>query len=335
MKPQRVIVAALKIAVPLAVVAWLLSRIPPDQWAVLRERDKDIPMLLAAFLFALAAVMNNFVRWFFLVRGLDLPFRFRDAVRLGFVGYFFNFVSIGSVGGDLFKAVFIAREQPGRRIEAVATVVVDRTVGLYALLLVTSAASFFLHEKAMTAELVGLCRMSYIATAIGGLSIGVVLLPGFTTSAAAEALTRIPKLGHVFERLIGAVRMYRARPALLAGVLAQSLGTHILISASVYSLGKALYPDTPTFIEHLVMVPLAMVAGALPFTPAGFGALELAMEKLFQIVPLRPAPPGVIIALAFRLITIAIAAVGVVYYWTCRTEIVDVVHDAERLAESD
>ncbi len=332
--PKRLAIAALKIIVPLAVVAWLLSRIPSEQWEVLREREKNVPLLALAFGFAMTALMNNFVRWYLLVRGLDLAFHLKDAVRLGFVGYFFNFISIGSVGGDLFKAVFIAREQPGRRVEAVATVVVDRAIGLYALLLVTTAATFFLRSETMTPELTGLCRGVYIATGLGGLGIALLLLPGFTTSPFAEALTRLPKLGTVFARLIGAVRMYRARPGLLVTVLVQSLGTHVLITASVYCLANALYPQTATFIEHLVMVPLAMVAGALPFTPAGFGALELAMEKLYQIVPSTPGPPGVIVALAFRLVTIAMAAVGVVYYWTSRREIVEVVHDAEQLSGS-
>ena len=78
----------------------------------------------------------TFVRWYLLVRALQLQFRLVDAFRLGFLGYLFNFVVVGSVGGDLFKAIFIAREQPGRRAEAVATVLVDRIVGVYALVLV-------------------------------------------------------------------------------------------------------------------------------------------------------------------------------------------------------
>ncbi len=59
------------------------------------------------------AVSLTFVRWYLLVRALGLHFRLLDAFRLGFLGYLFNFVSVGSVGGDLFKAIFIAREQPG------------------------------------------------------------------------------------------------------------------------------------------------------------------------------------------------------------------------------
>ena len=86
---------------------------------------------------------------------MALPFRIRDAFRLSFLSYLLNFVSVGSVGGDLFKAFFIAREQPGRRTEAVATVVVDRIVGLYGLLLVTRSGSL---ERRMMGELLAKIR---------------------------------------------------------------------------------------------------------------------------------------------------------------------------------
>ena len=50
-----------------------------------------------------------------------------------------------SVGLDqsAFKAVFIAREQHGKRAEAVATVVIDRLIGLYVLFVVASVAALW------------------------------------------------------------------------------------------------------------------------------------------------------------------------------------------------
>ena len=75
------------------------------------------------------ATIVTIVRWHFLVRAVDLPLRMRDTLRLGFLGYLYNFVLPGGVGGDFVKGGFLAREQPGRRTEAVLTVLVDRIVG--------------------------------------------------------------------------------------------------------------------------------------------------------------------------------------------------------------
>ena len=51
------------------------------------------------------------------------------------MGYLFNLAPMGVVGGDLLKAWLLAREQHGHRAESVASIVVDRLIGLYMLLL--------------------------------------------------------------------------------------------------------------------------------------------------------------------------------------------------------
>src|SRR5262249_58221984 len=72
------------------------------------------------------------------VRARDFPFTVRNAYRLGLVGVFYNTFLPGSVGGDLVKAFFIAREHPERRTRAVATVIMDRALGLFGLILFTA-----------------------------------------------------------------------------------------------------------------------------------------------------------------------------------------------------
>ena len=62
------------------------------------------------------------------------------------------------MGGDLFKAIFIAREQPGRRTEAVATVLVDRVIGMYALVLLTSAVICLGGIPNTDRDVVAICR---------------------------------------------------------------------------------------------------------------------------------------------------------------------------------
>ena len=53
-------------------------------------------------------------------------------MRLGMIGIFWNTFLPGAVGGDIIKATFLAREQ-SRRTVAVATVIMDRALALWAL----------------------------------------------------------------------------------------------------------------------------------------------------------------------------------------------------------
>jgi hypothetical protein len=324
-------VTFLKIAIPLGVVIWLLGTIPPDQLEQLRERPKNWPMLGSAFVLSLVATCITFIRWYLLVRAIQLPFRVSDAFRLGFLGYLFNFISIGAVGGDLFKAFFLAREQPRRRAEAVSTVIVDRMIGLYALLLVTSTAILFADFPSPSPALSSICKMTHLATLLGGLGIVMVLVPGFTRGSLSEWLAGLPRIGGTLQQLISAVRMFRDKPLTMLLIVAMSMLVQSLFVVALYLIARSLFAVTPTLAEHFIIVPLSMVAGALPLTPAGLGSFELAMDELYTRVPAAGAGDviGVLVALVFRLVSIAIAAVGVVYYWTSRREVEAVFHAVE------
>jgi len=334
---KKYLITLLKFALPIAIIVWLVTAVPQEQFQQLRDRQKDWPQLFGAFSLLFLAVGISFVRWYLLVRALGLQFRLRDAFRLGFLGYLLNFVSVGSVGGDLFKAFFIAREQPGRRMEAVATVVVDRVIGVYGLLLVTSTAILVSDLSESPPAVQAICRMTFIATGIGGAAILLMLWPGFTEGRFAEFLGGLPRVGSIFTRITSAIGMYRGRPLIMGAVFGISMAIHSLLALSIFLVATSLFVNTPTLSEHFLIVPLSNVAGSLPFTPAGLGSFEFAMDQLYVHIPVGGPGDvvGVLVALVYRLITIAITAVGVVYYWTCRSEIRQVMDEAERAQRED
>ena len=334
---KKTLVTLLKILLPLAIIAWLLTSVDPLDLQKLRDREKNWGTLGLAFTVAMLAVCITFVRWYLLVRTLHLPFRLRDAFRLGFLGFLLNFVGVGSVGGDLFKAVFIAREQTGRRAEAVATVLVDRLIGLYALLLVTSGAILLGGISKSTATLATISNATLLVTAIGAVCIMMILVPGFTRGSLSEFVTGLPKVGHTIGRLIESVRMYRNRYDVMGLILVMSVGVHAMLALSIFLIAQGLFGETPTLGEHMIIVPLSNVAGAIPFMPGGLGTFEFAMEKLYDIIPANGPGEviGVLVALTYRIVTIAIAAVGVVFYWTSRREVQEVMTEAEHEAENE
>lgn len=331
----RRVVGVLKIVVPVAIIAWLVSDIgrnDPTTWTDLWSREKNWPLLALGGAMVLAAACLTFVRWYWLVRAIDLPFRLREAFRLGFLGYLLNFVSFGSVGGDLFKAYFIARSMPKRRAEAVATVVVDRLVGLYALLVV-AAVTLLLQPASPRGEVRAIANATYLCAAGGAIGLLLLIVPGFTQGQATDWLTRLPKVGPLAGQLIGAVRMYRKNYVLLFAAGGVSIAVHLLSAGALYLAAVAIFgaANCPTLAEHLVIIPLAMVAGALPVTPAGLGTFEYVADFLYQHVSHAPMPsgPGLVVALAYRVMTIVIATIGVGFYLLSRHEVSAVLHEVE------
>ncbi|MBL9080690.1 MAG: flippase-like domain-containing protein [Planctomycetales bacterium] len=322
-----------KFGLAAALITWLLydaSR-KPEFGRILRE-PKDFRFIALAFGLLLTGVLATFIRWQLLVRALGFPFSTRDALRLGFLGYLFNFVAPGGVGGDIFKAVAVARQFHGRRAQAVATVFIDRIVGLYAILLVASTA--VLWEGLVYAENAQVRRIAIgtlVCTVVGACAIVMMLFPGFTSGRVSRFLSNLPRTGRIFQQLIDAVRMYRERLPVIFWSLLISVGVHVCAVGCYYALGASFPGDSPTIGEHFVIVPLALVVGALPITPNGLGTFELAVEKLFPIVSSAAVPGsrGLIVSLIYRVLTILVALVGVVIYFFSRREVTAALHDAE------
>jgi len=325
----------------LAALFWWSSRDPQfvKNLHSLREVGlENWPLLLGGWAIIFVGVLITIVRWFLLVRTLDLPFRFRDALRLGFLGYMLNFVSPGSVGGDLFKAIFIARENQDRRPEAVATVVVDRIIGLYGLFIVATSAIILTGQVGVSEppELRIIVQATLICTAIGGIGIVMLLIPGFTSGAVSEMLGDIPRIGPVIERLIGAIRMYRRNVPILLISLVMSMAVHSCATIGCYLMSIALPGKMPTLQQDFLIVPLVMVAGAVPLMPAGMGAVEAAFEFLFLKLGDGVAPgQGLLVGVAYRVATIINAGVGAIIFFSSRKEMVEMMHEAEAAAEEE
>ena len=334
----RHLIGWLKVIVPLALIAWLCQhawRQHPEAVEILREGNTRPGLLVTAFLAILTAHVVGIFRWHLLLRALHIPIRLIDTVRLGFLGFLFNLISPGHVGGDLFKAVFVAREQSQRRAAAVATILVDRVCGLYGLLVVTSIALMVSNVSSISYQVATIAKGVYVLTAAGGVVIALMLTPPLANSRMAHMLTEVPKLGRLFARLLSAVRLYQRHWPTLIVVGILSLTIHALLALGVFFTARGIYGQTPPLADHFVISPIASVAGALPITPGGLGSFELALSYMYDLL----SPPdaqgrGILIALLVRLAIILVAGIGVVFYWLNHREVQQLLKEAERVSAS-
>jgi len=250
--------------------------------------------------------------------------------------------TLGVVGGDAMKAVFLARQHQTKRTEAVASVIVDRMLGLFALFIVVTVAFFFfdfssleVRNGANLSAVKTVCRVGVGATAIGTFCIILFLLPGFTNSPFWDAFVTLPKVGPTLERLIATARIYRRNLAIPATALLMSLGIHALNIVSFYLIALGLPGAVPTLGTAFVIIPIAILAGAVPL-PGGLGSLEFALDFLYRNVTTAevPAGQGFVIALGFRVVMILIASIGMVYYVSGRKQVNALMKQAESEEES-
>ena len=334
---KKLLLVLMKIVLPagiLAYLAWDAHR--NHAFEELVSQPKNWWLLAAATAACSSAVLLTLVRWHYLVRGLDLPFSLKDALRLGFLGYLFNFAPMGIVGGDLLKAVLLARRLPGHRAEAVATIFVDRVVGLYLLFVVATAAmfasGFWRIENIVVHQI---CLFTLAVTVIGTLALAMLFVRDMERAWSIRLLGAVPCVGQRLEnsarRLALAVQLYRRRPDVILISSLMSIGVHSLFSLGVFLIARGLYDLVPSLGMHLVLSPLSAATGVLPIS---FGPFELVLDRLYAYVPMgalgaiKPGQ-GFVVALGYRIITGLIAVVGICYYLGSRAEVTEVLQEAE------
>jgi glycosyltransferase 2 family protein len=318
----------------LALLGWVLysnwwprpGSSAPGLGEVLRRPIHIGPLLIALFI-ATASLFITFVRWYVLVRAQELPFSMRNGVRLGLIGYFFNTFLPGAVGGDIIKAVGIARDQ-SRRTVAVATVLIDRAVGLWAIFwfLALVGGTFWLAGEEVLLNnppLLTLVRWSWgvvIASIVAWVLLG--FLPERRAERFAGRLQSIRKVGGSLAEFWRAAWLYRKRPGAILAALGLSLVGHtgwvLMFHFAVQTFETSNgAQDLGTLAQHFMIVPVGLVARALIPTPGGIGGGEAVYGKLYEMIG-KPASNGIMGSLAQRIVEWTLGAVGAIVFTRMR-----------------
>jgi uncharacterized membrane protein YbhN (UPF0104 family) len=303
------------------------------QLANLLARRPDWTQFSLAVLVVAASITLTFYRWYLLVWAQDFPFTVKDALRLSFIGYACNFIGPGAAGGDLIKAGLIATEQTSRKGIAAATVLLDRILGVLALFMV-GAFSMFFQPPALLAHPVVKTYLAvlWIGTVGGAVGLLVVLHPAVPRSGAMRRLVRLPKVGPMIAGLVNAVLLYQSRRRVLVFCVIISIVGHFGMLSGFYFCSRAVQAGAaaPGYWGHLLLIPGAEVGAVFIPVPAGLGAFEGLVARSYQVaneaagmpVPAAAAEgAGVATALAYRVVSMLIAAVGGAYYFAARSEI--------------
>jgi len=307
------ILAFVKIAVLVGIVAWLISTFPKKNWEALVEQDKNWLLLAQAFVMILIAHLFSFWRWQVLVQSLGVPFSLLEAIRLGFLGTLLNLVSVGSVGGDVFKAIEAARKVEKKRAEVVASVLVDRALGLLGLMMVAGIGLSLAPTLSLTMKWIWLGAIAFSTV---GLSV-IILIVVAGHRVPIQWINRVPVVGHTLHRVTHACMVFQGRPRLVFELLGASLMVHCCFTLACWLISNSLYATAPSLAEHFMAIPPAMAAATLPLTPGGVGVQEMAIDNLFRELPNLPTDfSGLIVAIFLRGMIVCVAMIGAVYYFT-------------------
>jgi uncharacterized protein (TIRG00374 family) len=250
------------------------------------------------------------LRWQWLLRTHGIDPGFRESLRLSWVGLVMNNVLPSSIGGDAVKAVCISRRSPGKRVAAVMTVLMDRALGLVALLAVGGGA---LAMRALQPELAAMRQRMLIALAV--LVVGMFVF----FSGRVRALLRIEQLilrlphGGKLQQLDAAIFHYRKHPWMMVGAVAMSVCLHLWTITCILMMGAALGMKSAA-VYYYMFVPIIFTMGAFVPSVAGLGVMEGAFAGFFSLPFVGDrASAAVALCLLYRMVQILLSLPGLLW----------------------
>lgn len=275
-KPARsraVFVRLGKIALAAGLLAWLCTdRLDVSRLAAISP-SPSLGLLTAMLA---AAMVLPALRWWWLLRVQKIDASPWEAITLTWTGYVAALVLPGAVSGDLAKSYLIVRRCPRRRARSVSTVLVDRLIGVYSLLLLGAiAAAVSLADGSLAGPGQALA-WTVVALFAGTTVTATVLLAGPWGTLAARFAS--PGWGRA---LADSHRTYRRSWRALIGCLALSLASSVLTALAFAAAGRVLHAPV-SLSSSLLVGPLVVLANSLPITPGGMGVAEATASELFR-----------------------------------------------------
>ncbi|MBN1765097.1 MAG: flippase-like domain-containing protein [Sedimentisphaerales bacterium] len=244
-----------------------------------------------AILFQMTAQSILAGRWVLLLKVQEVHISLFQAVKLTYLGLFYNNMMPGSVGGDLLKGWYITQHcDKSRRVEAAVTVFVDRLVGLIGTILLSVVASFFIGPDIAYGRL----QIRYLVWSIFlAMIVGSVIFLSKRIRMALRLnilLEKLPFAG-VLKKADSAIQIYRHHKQIMIIALLMTALLQSISICGIWMLTQALHLDIVKFIQCLIIMPIIWVIGAAIPVPGGIGIIENSVRYLFRVV-INPVFPN-------------------------------------------
>lgn len=317
---KKKIFLVLRIAVAVALMAWLLARLDS---AKLRQLDFSVisVCLVIAIILMSCQVSFGAWRWKLLLDAQGIKIPLWRAISLSFQGNAFSlFMPGGALGGDVIKATIVAFESDEKkRMEGITTVALDRLIGMSALFIIVLVISAIGWPRIAKVDIT-------IQAGIVSLLVGCFLMTVFVASLFFhDYLLRfrlfaafIGKLDGMFNgkitRIISAIVLYRKQKiVLLKAFLISLLLVHPFLLSTVFVLVWGISGRRPDFFSTYLAIALGNSAAVIPATPGGLGTRDKVVQTILLAFGVNEQS-ATLAPLGFSVTLITVGGIGLLFF---------------------
>ena len=305
-KKTRYIFLILRIAV-IAVgigcgIVWASRGQRAEQLAdIFRQMNLGI-FAIALVIFVACQIIVSF-RWWLLLRVNAIIIGFWAAVRLHYLGLFYNNFMPSSIGGDLIRAWYVTTHTD-KKYEAALSVFVDRIIGLASTLVI--AVSFYVlrdrtvkitTDEKQTSTLESLAQYKHVllwAIAAAAVILCLLLLVAPTRRILKKIWANFLIHGKKFSiKLKDSIKVYFSKPLAILIVFALTVFLQVFVITGFWLLGTNIGVDV-SIKYYYMFFTLTWVIGAIPISIGGAVIVEGLLAILFVQVGANPEAAAVL-----------------------------------------
>jgi len=274
----------LRTLVSVLLIAWLIQWVDWSRlWLIVRTMNAG--WLIAALFCSAFALPLVAWRWRMLLSVHGVRLGFWRIFELTMIGQFFSAFMVGTTGGDMVKIFYVARTVPQSKAAVSFTVIVDRFIGLVALLVLGVALSVTQLDRLLSKPGTRAATLVFYLFALGGVAASLLaclgpLLPHH--QALRSFINRLPFI-HLGTPLFAAyeqtARAFEINFLAFTGSIIAHLG--LLLRGYCIILSMHLEPPFLLFSSIIIIVALLI---AMPVSISGIGVRETLFILFFALL---------------------------------------------------
>lgn len=278
--PRRHLLTVVKVLVSALLIGVLFSRIDAGRlWSTARGAD---PLwLLAAVAVYFGMILASAWRWGVLLRAQGIQLRFGTLTGSFMVATFFNNFLPSNIGGDVVRVTDTAGAA-GSKTLAATVVLIDRGIGLLALVLVAALGATAGPRLIEQGPGIGTATLwaGFVAAAL--VSAAAVLVPGALPRMLRPLRVLHPSwIDERLDRLGAALERFRSAPLALAGCFAGAVLVQVTLVGFYLAIARSMQiPVGPA--ELAFVVPISFIIQMAPVSVNGFGVREATFAFYFS-----------------------------------------------------
>jgi glycosyltransferase 2 family protein len=284
------------------VSAVIIFQIISTEKFVANLRQTNITWFWAAVILNVFIQAVSALRFSYVAQTLNAKLKYAYALRVHFIGLWFNQIFPTGLGGDVVKAALLSRGVGGGR--AIRIAVLDRISGLvflmFSILLLLIVYQRFLNNTSITFML-------------AMLSLGFFL----TVIVLMATAVRVGSILHgkaivAFFAVFSDLNRFRSGKALYQQIWTSAI-IHFNGIATYFLLAKSLGMD-PGVVIFALLVPLVFLVALVPVSFAGWGLRELGAVSIFGWVGISSEQAlALSVLFGFLMIVVALPGLAIIH----------------------